>query len=235
MNMLVPVVETFVSLQGEGPSAGEPALFIRLANCNLNCVWCDTRHSWDWATFDEAEEVESMTPDELSERLARQLPRQVNLLVLTGGEPLLHQASVFLVLDKLRESRPGLRVEVETNGTIAPTEQLRELVHLFVVSPKLANSAIPEKRRLRVPVLAEFSRLRSVLKFVVEGPHEVQEAAELAARSGYPSSRVWVMPQTTSAADLGQLIAELSPAAIRAGFKISSRLQVLAWGDARGT
>jgi len=235
MSSLIPLVETFVSLQGEGPSAGEPALFVRLGNCNLNCVWCDTRHSWDWETFDKSEEIKAVSAEQLVTRVRRDLPDRVRLLVLTGGEPLLHQAAADALLADLRDTRPDVRVEVETNGTIAPTRAWRDLVHLFVVSPKLANSNIPEKRRLRPSVLTEFSTLPSVLKFVVESPLDVEEAAAIAMGSGFDRSRVWVMPQTTEAAELGLLIARLAPAAIQSGFKVSSRLHVLAWGDARGT
>jgi 7-carboxy-7-deazaguanine synthase len=232
---MIPIVETFVSIQGEGPSAGEPALFLRLANCNLSCVWCDTRHSWDWAAFDKDDEVSILSPDALRGRLARELPAEVRLLVLTGGEPLLHQGVVAGVIVSLQTERPDLRVEVETNGTIVPTPAFRDLVHLFVVSPKLANSGVPEKRRLRLSVLGAFSELSAVLKFVLEGPDEVQEAVDVAERSGFARSRVWVMPQATSAAELGPRIAELAPAVIGAGLRVSSRLQVLAWGDVRGT
>lgn len=235
MSRLIPVVETFVSLQGEGPSAGEPALFLRLANCNLSCEWCDSRHSWDWEAFERAEEVESVTSQILVERLLRELPPHVNLLVLTGGEPLLHQRAVEPVLAELLARRPDLRIEVETNGTVRPTPPMRELVHLFVVSPKLANSGIAEKRRVRVAVLTEFAALPSVLKFVVEAPSEVAEAEAVAEVGGFDRKRVWLMPQTTSAAELGSLVATLTPAAINAGFKVSSRLHVLAWGDTRGT
>lgn len=232
---MIPIVETFVSLQGEGPSAGEPALFVRLANCNLSCAWCDTRHSWDWGTFDKDKEVTVLSPDALLGRLLRELPDHVRLLVLTGGEPLLNQGAAADVLASLRMVRPDLRVEVETNGTIVPTPATRELVHLFVVSPKLANSEIPERRRLRLSVLAAFSELPAVLKFVLEGPDEVQEALDVAEECGFARSRVWVMPQTTSVVELGARIAELAPAAIDAGLRVSSRLHVLAWGDARGT
>lgn len=235
MSSLIPVVETFVSIQGEGPSSGEPALFLRLANCNLNCVWCDTRHSWDWDAYDKTEEVENVDPELLVERLTSVLPPSVKLLVLTGGEPLLHQSAIMGILTKLLVRHPHVRVEVETNGTIAPTPQMQEVVHLFVVSPKLPNSAIPEKRRIRLPVLSAFSRMNAVLKFVLENPDEIAEASALAAGSGFDSSRVWVMPQTTTAASLGPLVAALAPEAIRAGFKVSSRLHVLAWSDARGT
>src|SRR5262249_11150304 len=51
------VSEIFESFQGEGASAGLPAVFVRLANCNLRCTWCDTRYTWDWAAYDYDSEV----------------------------------------------------------------------------------------------------------------------------------------------------------------------------------
>lgn len=232
---MIPVVETFVSLQGEGPSAGEPALFLRLGNCNLNCTWCDTRHSWDWDSFNKSDEVEDVDPQGLTSRLLGELPDTVKLLVLTGGEPLLYQNLIVPVLQAVQHHRLDLRVEVETNGTITPTPALAKVVHLFVVSPKLHNSGIPEKRRFRPLALEALASMSSVLKFVVTGPDDVLEAAGVASKVGMPASRVWVMPETTSADRVGGLIALIAPAAIQAGFKVSSRLHVLAWGDARGT
>lgn len=232
---MIPVVETFVSLQGEGPSAGEPAMFLRLGDCNLSCTWCDTRHSWDWKSFNKADEVRDVDPQNLTSRLLDELPDAVNLLVLTGGEPLLHQNLIAPVLRAVQHQRPDLRIEVETNGTITPTPAMVDIVHLFVVSPKLLNSGIPEKRRIRILALEALTPMSSVLKFVVTGPDDVREAADVAGRIGMPTSRVWIMPETNSAETLGDLIALIAPAAIQAGFKVSSRLQVLAWGDARGT
>ncbi|MDP3949736.1 hypothetical protein [Microbacterium sp.] len=133
----------------------------------------------------------------------------------------------------MQDQRPDLRIEVETNGTIAPTPALVGTVHLFVVSPKLQNSGVAEKRRIRLPVLRAFVALQSTLKFVVTGPEDVKEAAVVAESSEFPVERVWVMPETTSATAVGALIASVAPAAIQAGFKVSSRLHVLAWGDAR--
>ncbi len=106
------VIEIFDSLQGEGYWTGTPMTFIRLAGCNapglgLDCVrWCDTAGSWDPATG------ESLPVEAVVERV--HFPR----LCLTGGEPLLQSDGVAALVAEAH--RCGIRVHLETNGTIAP-------------------------------------------------------------------------------------------------------------------
>ncbi len=106
------VIEIFDSLQGEGFWTGAPMTFVRLAGCNapdlgLDCVlWCDTPGSW---AVDEGEIVSAAA---IVERV--HFPR----LCLTGGEPLLQAEGVAELLAEAH--RCGLRVHLETNGTVAP-------------------------------------------------------------------------------------------------------------------
>ena len=100
----LPVEELFRSIQGEGTRAGLPCCFVRMAGCNLDCDYCDTRYaSESWGTEREL--------DEIVKRVVEMGP---GLVCLTGGEPLIHQGVSELcrrLLDR------GLTVTVETNGS----------------------------------------------------------------------------------------------------------------------
>ena len=63
------VNEIFKSIQGEGPNFGKPAIFLRTAQCNLKCTWCDTKYTWDWKNFDYSKEVHEMSIDEIKESI----------------------------------------------------------------------------------------------------------------------------------------------------------------------
>lgn len=102
------VVETFISINGEGCLAGELAAFIRFQGCNLNCSYCDTM----WANEENAPSRE-MTEDEIFAYIRDQGVKNVTL---TGGEPLL-QKQIEVLLDRLHED-PSLKVEIETNGSV---------------------------------------------------------------------------------------------------------------------
>ena len=64
--------EIFKSIQGEGPNFGKPAIFLRTAQCNLKCTWCDTKYTWDWKNYDYAKEVKEMTMEEINKANAAQ-------------------------------------------------------------------------------------------------------------------------------------------------------------------
>lgn len=226
--------ELFVSVQGEGPHTGEPALFVRTAICNLTCSWCDTAYTWEWTRFDKAREVHTFTVDDAIGRVLKELPPQVRLVVLTGGEPMLQQDALGEVITGVRQHRPDVRFEIETNGTKSPSSQMRELVSLFVVSPKLAHSGIAESHRLVPSALADLSSTRSVLKFVVRTPSDFDEVDTIVKLSRFERDRVWVMPEGTDPAVLRMRMVDLVPIAIERGFKVSGRLHMTLWGDERG-
>jgi organic radical activating enzyme len=97
-------METFYTVQGEGAFAGAPAFFIRLAGCDVGCVWCDVKESWD----------ESLHPKKSVDDLVQAVVSSgAPICVVTGGEPLIHH------LDALTNSlrQRGIRTHLETSGT----------------------------------------------------------------------------------------------------------------------
>lgn len=217
------------TLQGEGPSAGRSAVFVRLGMCNLACSWCDTAFTWDATRFSLRDELRRVpVGDVAADVLARPAP----LVVVTGGEPLLQASELAPLLRTLRSA--GRRVEFETAGTVRP-RGLERLVDRFVVSPKLANSGQAEDRRLKWPVLSEFAGLPATrFKFVVAAAGDLAEVDRVVARLGLTPRQVWVMPEGVTADAVTAGMRALAADVTARGWSLSGRLHVSLWGDARG-
>jgi len=237
----LPINELFRSLQGEGRLAGVPSVFVRTSGCNLRCWFCDSYHtSWeptgDWyGAEDVLAAVEAYDADHV---------------VLTGGEPLVHEASVAL-LESLAER--GYHTTVETNGTIhreAPMD-------LASVSPKLRSSTPTaerdpkgdgewaqrhERRRLDIGTLAAFVEdYDTQLKFVVTGPDDMAEIERLVDRvrevadAPLPDDRVLLMPEGRTREQLRETRRVVADLAVEYGYRYTPRLHVDLWNDAPGT
>jgi len=98
-----PLMEQFYTLQGEGFFAGQAAYFIRLAGCDVGCVWCDVKESWD------ASKYPSVSVDTLVQAA---LKHPARIVVITGGEPAMYNISALC--NALHEN--GFRVHIETSG-----------------------------------------------------------------------------------------------------------------------
>lgn len=231
--------EIFASLQGEGPSQGRPSTFIRLSRCNLACQWCDTAYTWrftgdnrphrDGTAFDRTANQLMMAEDKAAERI---LALGQDRLVITGGEPLLQAAALARMLGHL----PAMHVEIETNGTVAPSSALDAMVQQYNVSPKLAHSGNPTDLALIPERLSEWAQNpRAFFKFVIASPEDVAEV--LALQEGYaiPGERIFLMPEGTASAILRERQVWLSDLCMRHGFRMSDRLHIHLYGDTRGT
>ncbi|MGE9268876.1 MAG: 7-carboxy-7-deazaguanine synthase QueE [Verrucomicrobiales bacterium] len=231
--------EIFHTLQGEGPSLGRPAVFLRLSQCNLHCSWCDTPYTWNWEKtpwehedgrkFSKSEQSLALSPAEVAPLIDR---HGCPLLVITGGEPLLQQAELLQLLPLLRQVR---EIEFETNGTQIPTAELDALTTRYNVSPKLANSGMAEATRLREKALAHFvSNSKASFKFVVQNEADLREIREIQDRFHLPTERITLMPEGRSPALLRQRAQWLAERCIQHGYRFSPRLHVQLWGDERG-
>jgi len=123
----LPLMEDFYTIQGEGRHSGEAAYFIRLAGCDVGCVWCDVKDSWD----EKKHPVVAI--DQIVERV-KSFP--TNAVVITGGEPLMYN------LDNLCTSlkKAGFKTWLETSGAYP----LSGAWDWICVSPKKFKAPLPE-------------------------------------------------------------------------------------------
>lgn len=221
--------EIFESIQGEGASAGLPSTFVRLAVCNLQCSWCDTAYTWDWKQYKRAEQVVETSVEEVLRAVSQRAPGNV---VVTGGEPLVQRHALQPLMLALRER--GYRIEVETNGTISPAE-LSGLVDQWNVSPKLASSGNAGLARIRPAALAALAaEPRAFFKFVVSGPSDLSEIDSIVASAEIRTDQVILMPQGRTREELESASAWLAAECTHRGWRFSTRLHILIWGDKRG-
>ncbi len=225
--------EIFASVQGEGVSLGVPSVFVRFAECNLQCTWCDTKYTWDWAQFDRAKEVTDVPVADVLAQVVVLAETGTRNVVLTGGEPLLHQDAIAELAGALRAR--GFRIEVETNGAIEPTAPVCAVVDQWNVSPKLASSGNKTSARLRAGPLTTFAGLANAgFKFVACSPADVEEIRAIAATYAIAADRVTIMPEGTTPdaiRDGGRALVDPCRAH---GFRLGTRLHVLLWGSERG-
>lgn len=232
------ISETFVSLQGEGVSVGCPAAFVRLGGCNLACSYCDTAYTWDESRFDLERELTAQPLEQVERFLLEHAPGRV---IFTGGEPLIQQRKLVALLNQTdlawsKKNSEALFVEVETNGTIEPCEDLRHRVNQWNVSPKLAGSGETVIRRRRLAVLRSFAQLPGAFfKFVVTSPEDVQEAEELRDVLGVSASRLLFMPEADHPETLERRSPEVAAWAQERGVRFSTRLHLQLYGARRGT
>lgn len=231
------VSEKFVSLQGEGASAGAPAAFLRLGNCNLDCTYCDTAYTWDSSRFDLQTELHREPIEALASWVTEHAPGR---LIITGGEPLLQQKQLKVLLEAsdaraAEGGRARLFVEVETNGTVRPLPFLLERIDQWNVSPKLGNAKVERARRIDARVLAALSQRGAYFKFVVSDAADVREVEELVEELSLSKDQVLLMPEASDVEQLRARGSRVANWAAARSFRYSGRLHLELFGGRRGT
>jgi organic radical activating enzyme len=215
--------------QGEGPHVGRRCWFLRLGLCNLHCSWCDTAFTWDRDRFNVTEECPPTSYDELTQRLPVNLP----MLVLTGGEPLIH-ANNPVLRRLLTDWLDGAEVHVETNGTLIPPPWLKMRVDHWSVSPKVNPQGDPAGRRLPSgPMRWWVHATHATIKVVCASDEDVGRAVAWSKAMELPPERLWIMPEgTTPDAVLGHA-KDIADAVHEAGANLTLRDHVLMYGSER--
>ncbi len=166
------IVEKFLSIDGEGPSSGELATFIRFQGCNLRCSWCDTTYSWD-----KASTCEVLSAQKIYNYIKE---NKVNNVTLTGGEPLI-QKNIDELLELLNQDNE-LTVHIETNGAvnIEPFKNKFNKKNIsYIVDFKLPSSKMTNKMDLNnLNVIGS----TDVYKFVIGSDEDLQMAYEIVCK-----------------------------------------------------
>ena len=184
----LPVMETFYSLQGEGFHEGKAAYFIRLGGCDVGCFWCDVKESWDEASHQQK------TIEQIIEEVKLFIrPQSINLddspiVVITGGEPLLHN------LDELTKSlqQNNFKTHLETSGS----SLLSGLWNWICLSPKKFKEPLPE-------VFAAANEL----KIIIYNKNDFNWAERNAAKVS-STCKLYLQPEWSKSAQITPLIIE---------------------------
>lgn len=228
----LPISEIFFSIQGEGIYSGTPSVFLRTYRCNLTCTWCDSKYTW--VDQDKATPGVEYAPMSVGAVVERVEGFGCKHLVVTGGEPVLHQRVLAPLLATLK--RDGFFIEVETNGTIPPGDEFARSVDCFNVSPKISNSLVPEAARLRADPLAAFVKSgKAWFKFVVCRQEDVAEVESVISKMRIPRDRVLLMPEGTDPATILKRGLWLVDVCKERDFRFAPRFQILLYGNVRGT
>lgn len=187
----LPVMESFYTLQGEGFHQGRAAYFIRLGGCDVGCVWCDVKESWD------ADKHPRLSVEQLVAAAAEHPGR---LVVITGGEPLMHDCTELT--RALHEA--GFATHIETSGS-SPLSGEWDWICL---SPKKFKAPLPEI----VPRAHE-------LKIVIYNKTDFAWAEQWAAQTS-PDCRLFLQPEWSRSAVVTPLIIDYIKARPRWEFSL---------------
>jgi len=249
--MSLKISEHFFSVQGEGVSAGTPAYFIRLQNCNMCCGgtggkwvkegkaswWCDTETVWrQGKEYSNEDLIQEIPIDILQDILKGKIH-----IVWTGGEPMLQQEGIACFIERLRYQSMNfgecLYSEIETNGTVLSKDHfLFSDIQQINCSPKLANSGVKDSIRIKGEVIKQIkSHDNSWFKFVITSEDDIKEIQETYIKPfDIPQKKLILMPGVDKLSDLSdttRLIMELSK---KYRYKCCTRMHVLAWDKLTG-
>ena len=163
---MLPVMEHFYTIQGEGKNSGRAAYFVRLAGCDVGCVWCDVKDSW------EANEHQIMSVETI---LSHVLDSKTDFCVITGGEPCMHDLNSLTTQLKTN----NIEIALETSGCY----QLKGVIDWYCFSPK----------KFKAP-LEEAYTLANEMKIIISHPSDF-EWAENHAKKLSPKCALFVQPE----------------------------------------
>lgn len=240
------VSETFYSIQGEGPCVGVPAVFLRLAGCNLRCngfsykdpetgkhLGCDTKKVWQKGI---RKTFRTILDDWKQQGWFDALKNGAHL-VITGGEPMIQHVPLAEFIS-LFDEKIGVQVyiEMETNATIPLNDYLLQRINQVNASPKLSHSGEPRDKAYIKDVLKTYvDNDRAIFKFVIAKESDIEEVIEsFIGVFKIDRSRVWLMPEGGCQRDMQDRQGWLIERCKHYVFNFSTRLHINVWDEATG-
>ncbi|MBM3445615.1 MAG: radical SAM protein [Bacteroidetes bacterium] len=175
----LPVMEQFLTLQGEGRYAGQAAYFIRLGGCDVGCVWCDVKESWD---------VDKHPSVEVGLLVENAVASGANIAVITGGEPFMHDLDILT--NELKKK--NIRTHVETSGA----HRVTGTWDWITFSPK----------KFKAPLQDTIERAHE-LKVIMYNKSDVEWAEKFAAQVS-KDCLLYMQPEWSKSAEMNPLIIE---------------------------
>lgn len=250
---MLPIVEIFTSIQGEGRYVGHPSIFIRVTGCNLKCCFgssvCDTYYTSYYS------DKPRYTADDAINYLIEH--PKINHVVITGGEPLLYSEELEDLIWDLRGVR-YVHVTIETNGTLPP---LKIPYVFYSVSPKLSTAVAKPGQEVTLPggikhtfsqeEVDRFNKIRInpenlsefalkpedyyQFKFVYTSPESVDEIKSIikSLNVSVDPANIYLMPEGDVESKLQKKRQECVEACLENGWTYTDRIHILIWGDKR--
>jgi len=250
---------------------GTPAVFLRTAGCNFLCGGQQAAAAYEGTEHEERTQrmAESMAKDEadwVCDTIAEWMDgteypvdelydqwaeagflekiEQGSHVVLTGGEPLVHQEALTAFLDRLAEAGYDPFVEVETNASIYPDEAFRRRVDQYNLSPKLSNSGLEKSVRYDPDVIGAYvsaftgdgsASATADFKFVIGSADDWREVeSDFLTEFGIPKPNTYLMPAGADQGALELTREDVADLAVEHSVRFSERLQIVIWDEATG-
>jgi len=214
------VSEDFYSIQGEGFTSGHPSVFLRLSGCNLNCKFCDSKQLW---TIGKKYSFTQILDKWQKNGWLTHLQSGAHL-VLTGGEPLLQQDSLFLFIQQLDKTlKMQAYIELETNATILLANDFLNRINQINASPKLVKHK----------VLLQLSKLnKTKFKFVIIHKNDIDDILNnYVTPFKIKQQNVCLMPEGKTRSAIQKKSAMVVELCKKHMLKFSPRLQINIWND----
>ena len=211
------VSEIFYSIEGEGIEIGRLEVFIRLAGCNLRCIWCDTKYAW--------ENSKEMCVKEIVEEVSKYPCKSVSI---TGGEPLVQKAELLELIRQLKDL--SYWIQINTNGTFFD-EEIFDLVDLITMDCKCPSSGTESNLEV-IRKTQDLFGSKSQFKFVISNEGDYRYAKNVVLASLKGGTSIVLQPEWDSRKFTGELVDLVKRDGLNV--RVILQQQKVIWGMKRG-